>query len=122
MLTDLRRALREEERQAWQRLVRVLGHEINNSLAPIRSIAGNLQQTLQAPDGERAADWQEDLRRGLAVIERRSEALGRFMTSYARLARLPPPTPGARSRSAPGCGGWSSWRSGCRCGCSRARR
>ena len=92
VLTDLRRALREEERLAWQRLVRVLGHEINNSLAPIRSIAGNLQQTLQQPDGERLPDWQEDLGRGLAVIERRSEALGRFMTSYARLARLPPPT------------------------------
>jgi two-component system nitrogen regulation sensor histidine kinase NtrY len=94
VLTDLRRALRQEERLAWQRLVRVLGHEINNSLAPIRSIAGNLQQVVQASDGERAADWQEDVRRGLAVIERRSEALGRFMTSYARLARLPPPTPG----------------------------
>jgi two-component system nitrogen regulation sensor histidine kinase NtrY len=91
VLTDVQRALREEERQAWQRLVRVLGHEINNSLAPIRSIAGNMQQTLQRPDGDRAADWKEDMVRGLAVIERRSEALGRFMTSYARLAKLPPP-------------------------------
>ena len=58
VLTDLRRALREEERQAWQRLVRVLGHEINNSLAPIRSIAGDLQQTLRLPEGERLADWR----------------------------------------------------------------
>jgi nitrogen fixation/metabolism regulation signal transduction histidine kinase len=94
VLADLRRALRQEERLAWQRMVRVLGHEINNSLAPIRSLAGNLQQTLQQPPAARADDWQEDLQRGLAVIERRSEALGRFMTSYARLARLPPPTPG----------------------------
>jgi two-component system, NtrC family, nitrogen regulation sensor histidine kinase NtrY len=92
VLTDLRRALREEERQAWQRLVRVLGHEINNSLAPIRSIAGDLQQTLRLPEGERLPDWSDDLSRGLAVIERRSLALGRFMTSYARLARLPPPS------------------------------
>jgi two-component system, NtrC family, nitrogen regulation sensor histidine kinase NtrY len=92
VLTDLRRALREEERQAWQRLVRVLGHEINNSLAPIRSIAGDLQQTVALPPAERAADWQEDVTRGLAVIERRSESLGRFMNSYARLARLPPPS------------------------------
>jgi nitrogen fixation/metabolism regulation signal transduction histidine kinase len=91
VLTDVQRALREEERQAWQRLVRVLGHEINNSLAPIRSIAGNIQQTLQRVEGERPADWKEDMTRGLAVIERRSEALGRFMTSYARLAKLPPP-------------------------------
>jgi two-component system, NtrC family, nitrogen regulation sensor histidine kinase NtrY len=92
VLTDLRRALREEERQAWQRLVRVLGHEINNSLAPIRSIAGGLQQTLHLPEEERVHDWKEDLGRGLAVIERRSLALGRFMTSYARLAKLPPPS------------------------------
>ncbi|HTJ40927.1 MAG TPA: ATP-binding protein [Kofleriaceae bacterium] len=85
VLTDVQRALREEERQAWQRLVRVLGHEINNSLGPIQSIAG----TLRATRG--SADWPDDVERGLAVIERRSEALGRFMNSYARLARLPPP-------------------------------
>jgi len=89
VLADLRRALREEERQAWQRLVRVLGHEINNSLAPIHSIAQSAQETLRAPaphDG-----WREDVASGLQVIERRAESLSRFMTSYARLARLPPP-------------------------------
>ena len=81
VLADVRRALREEERQAWQRLVRVLGHEINNSLAPIHSIASGLQGGA-AP---------EDVAAGLAVIERRAASLMRFMTSYARLARLPPP-------------------------------
>jgi len=87
VLADLRRALREEERQAWQRLVRVLGHEINNSLAPIHSIAQSVQETLHSPhDG-----WKEDVASGLQVIERRAESLSRFMTSYARLARLPPP-------------------------------
>lgn len=91
VLTDLRRALREEERQVWQRLVRVLGHEINNSLGPIRGIAGDLKQTLELPEGQRLRDWAEDLARGLGVIERRSAALDRFMTSYARLAKLPPP-------------------------------
>jgi two-component system nitrogen regulation sensor histidine kinase NtrY len=93
VLTDVQRALREEERQAWQRLVRVLGHEINNSLAPIRSIAGQLQETVQRTD--RPPDWQDDMVRGLAVIERRSEGLGRFMSSYARLAKLPPPRLGS---------------------------
>lgn len=87
VLSDLSRALREEERQAWQRLIRVLGHEINNSLAPIRSIAKSLEQAL-ARDGD-AAD--QDFKQGLAVIASRSEALGRFMGAYARLARLPPP-------------------------------
>jgi nitrogen fixation/metabolism regulation signal transduction histidine kinase len=91
VLADVRRALREEERQAWQRLVRVLGHEINNSLAPIQSIASSLRRELSR--GERAADLDEDLRRGLDVIERRAEALGRFLGAYARLTRLPPPSP-----------------------------
>lgn len=87
VLSDLSRALREEERQAWQRLIRVLGHEINNSLAPIRSIAKSLEQAL-ARDGD-AVD--QDFKKGLAVIASRSEALGRFMAAYPRLARLPPP-------------------------------
>ena len=91
VLTDLRRALREEERQAWQRLVRVLGHEINNSLTPIQSIAENLHQQLGRPLAERAADLEEDLAGGLEVITRRSAGLARFLAAYARLARLPPP-------------------------------
>jgi len=89
VLTDLSKALREEERLAWQRLLRVLGHELNNSLAPIRSIAGSLS-TLLGKD-PRPADWQEDMLRGLAVIAGRSEALSRFMDAYSRLARLPRP-------------------------------
>nr|WP_276604941.1 ATP-binding protein [Nannocystis sp. RBIL2] len=92
VLTDLRRALREEERLAWQRLVRVLGHEINNSLAPIRSIAEHLREQLARPPGERASDLEEDLTGGLEVIARRSASLTRFLAAYARLARLPPPT------------------------------
>jgi two-component system nitrogen regulation sensor histidine kinase NtrY len=91
VLSDLRRALREEERQAWQRIIRVIGHEINNSLAPIRSIASDLQGTLRTPRAQRPLDFDDDLARGLAVIDRRSAALDRFMTSYARLAKLPPP-------------------------------
>jgi two-component system nitrogen regulation sensor histidine kinase NtrY len=91
VLSDLRRALREEERQAWQRIIRVMGHEINNSLAPIRSLAADLQDTLRKTKSERPADFEDDLARGLAVIDRRSVALDRFMTSYARLAKLPPP-------------------------------
>jgi len=84
VLADLRRALREEERQAWQRLVRVLGHEINNSLAPIHSVSAGLKKTVGSAS-------QEDLAAGLAVIERRAESLMRFMAAYAKLARLPPP-------------------------------
>ncbi|HEY2509548.1 MAG TPA: ATP-binding protein [Polyangiaceae bacterium] len=93
VLSDLSRARRAEERVAWQRLVRVLGHEINNSLAPIQSIAAQMQDTVRRPAGDRAADWEEDLRSGLGVIARRAEALGRFTRAYAQLARLPRPTP-----------------------------
>lgn len=89
VLTDVGRALRVEERLAWQRLVRVLSHEVNNSLAPIRSIASTLvRATARQPRGE---TWEEDLRVGLDVVERRAGSLARFLSSYARLARLPPP-------------------------------
>jgi nitrogen fixation/metabolism regulation signal transduction histidine kinase len=88
-LSDLSRALREEERQAWKRIIRVLSHEINNSLAPIKSITGSLQSLLGRE--ELAADLDEDVQRGLKVISSRAEALGRFMASYAKLARLPQP-------------------------------
>jgi PAS domain S-box-containing protein len=89
VLADVSRPLRDEERQAWQRLIRVIGHEINNSLAPIKSIAGSLESMLvrdALPD-----DWSDDMRRGLAVIAARSDSLSRFTTAYARLAKLPAP-------------------------------
>ncbi len=89
VLTDLSKALREEERLAWQRLLRVLGHELNNSLAPIQSIAGSLSHLL-AKD-PRPEDWREDMQRGLDVIGSRSAALSRFMEAYSSLARLPRP-------------------------------
>jgi two-component system nitrogen regulation sensor histidine kinase NtrY len=90
VITDLSRALRDEERQAWQRLIRVLGHELNNSLAPIKSVAENLGSVLGRKD--KAADWQEDMRSGLNIIAARTDGLARFMSAYARLAKLPPPS------------------------------
>ncbi len=89
VIADLSRALREEERQAWQRLIRVLGHELNNSLAPIKSMAGSLENILVRDPAP--PDWREDMRRGLAVIGSRAESLNRFMKAYAQLARLPEP-------------------------------
>src|SRR5438128_4308152 len=89
VLADVSRPLRDEERQAWQRLIRVIGHEINNSLAPIKSIAGSLESMLVRD--ALPADWNADMRRGLAVIAARSDSLSRFTTAYARLAKLPAP-------------------------------
>ncbi|HEV8630271.1 MAG TPA: ATP-binding protein [Thermoanaerobaculia bacterium] len=89
VVADLSHALREEERKAWQRLIRVLGHELNNSLAPIKSMAATLQKILERQPPP--ADRDEDLGRGLAVIEQRAASLSRFLAGYSRLAQLPPP-------------------------------
>lgn len=89
VLTDVSRAMREEERTAWQRLLRVLGHEINNSLAPIQSIATSLSDLIAMTP--RPEGWEEDVASGMKVVGRRAESLSRFMTSYSRLTRLPPP-------------------------------
>jgi two-component system nitrogen regulation sensor histidine kinase NtrY len=91
VLSNVSRALREEERQAWQRLVRVLGHELNNSLAPIRSIAGSLSALLAREP--RPSDWLDDAQRGLSVVGSRAESLARFLEGYATLARLPAARP-----------------------------
>ena len=89
VLADVSRALSEEERQAWQRLIRVLSHEINNSLAPIKSIAQSLADLVRRDPVP--PDWRDDLGKGLGVIGGRAESLSRLMAAYARLARLPPP-------------------------------
>src|SRR2546421_445747 len=89
VLADVSRALSEEERQAWQRLIRVLSHELNNSLAPIKSIAQSLADLVRREPPP--TDWREDLRKGLGVIGGRAESLSRLMAAYARLARLPRP-------------------------------
>ena len=89
VLTDLSQTLREEERRAWQRLLRVLGHELNNSLAPIKSVAGSLAVLLsRQPE---PTDWREDMRRGLDVISSRADSLARFIESYSKVAGLPQP-------------------------------
>ena len=92
VLSDLTRALRQEERQAWQRLVQVLRHEINNSLAPIQSRSGTMRRIITRRP--RPHDWEDDLSQGLGIIAERSGALSRFMASYAQLTHLPKPTLG----------------------------
>ena len=97
VLSDLSRTLRDEERKAWQRLIRVLGHELNNSLAPIQSVAQGLESGLLTASksselqSESSLSILDDLRQGLGIIRSRTEALGRFMAAYAQLARLPQP-------------------------------
>lgn len=89
VLSDVSAALREEERLAWERLIRVLGHEINNSLTPIKSIAGSLKARLGALPY--LSEESNDFAQGLEVIENRSESLNRFLQAYRQLMGLPPP-------------------------------
>jgi PAS domain S-box-containing protein len=89
VLTDLSRTLREEERRAWQRLVRVLGHEMNNSLAPIKSLAASLESLLRRDP--LPSDWKDDASSGLNSIASRADSLSRFLQAYTRLTKLPPP-------------------------------
>jgi two-component system nitrogen regulation sensor histidine kinase NtrY len=89
VFADITRALREEQAEAWRRIVRVLGHELNNSLAPIKSIATSLEGLVMREP--LPGDWREDLARGMRVIGSRTEALTRFTRAYAQVARLPEP-------------------------------
>ena len=89
VLSDVGRALREQERSAWQRLIRVLGHELNNSLTPIKSIAGSL--SAQIASAVPQTGQRQDFERGLAIIETRADNLNRFLQAYRQLAQMPPP-------------------------------
>ena len=89
VLSDVSRALREEERRAWQRLIRVIGHELNNSLAPIKSIAGSLNARISEINVE--TEQRQDFQRGLSIIETRAASLNRFLQAYRQLAQMPPP-------------------------------
>ncbi len=89
VLADVSVPLQEEERAAWGRLIRVLGHELSNSLAPIKSIAGSLRARVDTLQG--SGPTSTDFHRGLGIIESRADSLHRFVQSYRMLAQLPPP-------------------------------
>ncbi len=103
LLSDVSGVLREQERHAWQRLIRVLAHEVNNSLTPIKSIAGSLRTRMQWVQTSRTMDpvWiaeranqavnPVDMEHGLGIIEERAESLNRFLQAYSQIAKLPAP-------------------------------
>ena len=90
LVQDLSKSLREEERMAWKRLIRVMGHELNNSLAPIKSISGTLNTLIQKESI--SGELKEDLEEGLQVIQKRADALSRFVSDYSKIAKLPAPS------------------------------
>jgi len=69
--------------------VRVLGHEMNNSLAPIKSLAASLESLLRRDP--LPSDWKDDASSGLNSIASRADSLSRFLEAYTRLTKLPPP-------------------------------
>jgi PAS domain S-box-containing protein len=97
VISDLSRTLRDEERRAWQRLIRVIGHEINNSLTPIKSLAGTLRDMLAHPPH---VPDSRDVLEGLGLIGDRAASLTKFVATYSQLARLPAPTKQAVSVNA----------------------
>ena len=88
-ITDMRSLLRTEERKAWQDLIRVISHEINNSLSPIASISQTLKRMIETD--ARGETLAEDLREGLHIISERAIGLSQFVESYKQLAKLPEP-------------------------------
>ena len=90
VVTDLSQALREEERRAWRRLIRVIWHELNNSLAPIKSVIETSRDALAAGPPDQAE--REELAHNLALVAERAESLRRFLSRYSELARMPEPT------------------------------
>ena len=90
VVTDLSQALSDEERRAWRRLIRVIWHELNNSLAPIKSVIETSRDALAA--GPLEAGDRRELSESLAVMAERAEGLRRFLSRYSELARLPKPT------------------------------
>lgn len=92
-ITDIQNLLRDEERQAWQKLLRVLSHEINNSLTPIASISETLHQVIadKASEEDRATSLFGTLQEGLEVISERAHSLNHFIQDYRQLTHLPKP-------------------------------
>lgn len=87
-VVDLRLALAEEEILVWQRLIRVISHEVNNSLTPILSLCQTLEGVVARGGAELQSDVMGD---GLSVISQRAKGLKEFISVYARIARLPEP-------------------------------
>ena len=87
--------LSAREMDAWQNLIRVLTHEIRNSLTPISSLAATVEEMVTSPkpaDDAASGRDDEDMREALGTIRQRCDGLLNFVDSYRRLTRLPKPT------------------------------
>lgn len=84
--------LEERELEAWQKLIRILRHEIMNSITPIVSLTATIDSMLSSsPDGAVTEEQSDDIRLAISAIRNRSEGLMHFTETYRNLTRLPPP-------------------------------
>ncbi len=94
-ISDIQRILMDKERDAWQKLHRVLSHEINNSLTPISSISNTLLNLIPASaennQSTETPPAPSPLEKGLQVIKSRADSLHAFIDRFQRISRLPPP-------------------------------
>lgn len=91
-IQDIHAELEEKEMDSWQKLIRVLTHEIMNSITPIGSLAATAGDILEKNDGKGMDDEQvQDIRDALATITRRSDHLQTFVSAYRNLTRIPKP-------------------------------
>ncbi|KNC68734.1 sensor histidine kinase [Pseudoalteromonas ardens] len=88
IISNAERLLMEKERTAWQGLLRVLSHEVNNTLTPISTIAQQLNKRLSQPENQPSAD---SLCQGIGIISERASSLRAFLEGYTRLTHLPQP-------------------------------
>jgi two-component system nitrogen regulation sensor histidine kinase NtrY len=88
LITSAQRLLLEKERKSWQSLLRVLSHEMNNSLTPISSISQSMRTKLQ---DENKALNRDSLLTGIDIINERACSLSSFIASYSQLSHLPDP-------------------------------
>ena len=92
-LQNIQSELEEKEMEAWQKMIRVLTHEIMNSVTPISSLAGTVSGIIQkqSSDSEGQPAYLSDIRTALDTIERRSNGLIRFVETYRSLTKIPRP-------------------------------
>lgn len=89
LLADIGKNLRQEELEAWQKLIRILSHEINNTLTPLKTSVAVMRRTL--PRVVQAQEDQEDMIESLDIIDNRIDSLNRLVNDYGQMARLPKP-------------------------------
>ena len=89
LLADIGENLRAEELVAWQKLIRILSHEINNAMTPLKTTAGSMNRILKKD--ALPQNWRENFLEGIQIIDQRVDNLTRLVSSYAQVSRLPQP-------------------------------